>query len=66
MFREVTARRNPNLILMTLGTLPGRPDWGLLAVAVWTVACLVLHGLQLMQALAARRNGPLSSWMTEA
>ncbi len=65
LFRQVTARRNPNLILLTLGVLTGRPDWGLMAVAIWTILCLVLHGLQLMQALAARRSGPLVSWMTQ-
>lgn len=64
LFRQVTARRNPNLILLTLFALAGKPDWGLIAVALWTLACLVLHGLQLMQALSARRQGPLTSWMT--
>jgi phosphatidylglycerophosphate synthase len=64
LFRQVTARRNPNLILLTLFALIGKPDWGLIAVALWTVICLVLHGLQFMQALAARRLGPLTSWMT--
>ena len=65
LFRQVTARRNPNLILLTAGVLIGRPDWGLLAVAIWTLTCLVLHGLQLLQALNALRRGPLSSWMTQ-
>jgi len=64
LFRQVTARRNPNLILLTLGVLIGRPDWGLLAVATWTIACLILHALQLLQALNAQRRGPLTSWMT--
>lgn len=64
LFRQVTARRNPNLILLSLSLLIGRPDWGLIAVAIWTVACLVLHALQLAQALAARKRGPLTSWMT--
>jgi phosphatidylglycerophosphate synthase len=64
LFRQVTARRNPNLLLLTLFALAGKPDWGLIAVALWTVICLVLHGLQLVQALAARRHGPLTSWMT--
>jgi phosphatidylglycerophosphate synthase len=63
LFRQVTARRNPNLILLTIGTVMGRPDWGLLAVAGWTALCLALHGLQLAQALGARRHGPLTSWM---
>ncbi len=65
LFRQVTARRNPNLILLTLGVLIGRPGWGLLAVAIWTLLCLVLHALQFLQALAARRRGPLTSWMMQ-
>ncbi len=66
LFRQITARRNPNLILLTLGTLIGKPDWGLLAVAAWTIICLLLHGLQLLQAFAAKKNsGPLVSWMTQ-
>jgi len=66
LFRQITARRNPNLILLTLSLPFGRPDLGLMAVAAWTVICLILHGLQLAQALAARRRGPLASWMTRA
>ncbi|NJM29672.1 MAG: CDP-alcohol phosphatidyltransferase family protein [Rhizobiales bacterium] len=64
-FRQITARRNPNLILLTLSLLVGRPDWGLIAVAAWTVVCLVLHGIQLLQAFAASRAGPLVSWMAK-
>ena len=69
LFRQVTARRNPNLIILTLAVVLRRPDLGLLAVAAWTLICLVLHGLQLAQALAAKRKqggGPLISWMTKA
>ncbi len=62
-FRLVTARRNPNLLLLTLFTAFGRPDLGLAAVALWTVACLLLHVLQLWQGLAAARRGKLRSWM---
>lgn len=65
VFRQITARRNPNLVILTAFTLLGRPDWGLIAVAWWTVICLVLHGLQLIQALAAKRSGPLESWMAK-
>ena len=63
-FRQITARRNPNLLILTAFTLIGWPDWGLLAVAVWTGICLVLHGLQLLQAFAAKKQQPLKSWMT--
>ena len=62
-FRLITARRNPNLLLLTLGALAGRPDLGMLAVAVWTVASLLVHTVQIVQALAARRAGPLVSWL---
>lgn len=64
LFRQITARRNPNLLLLSASLLIGRPDWGLIAVAVWTVVCLILHAVQLMQALAAKRRSPLVSWMT--
>jgi phosphatidylglycerophosphate synthase len=63
LFRQITARRNPNLILLTIFTLMAKPDWGLIAVALWTAICLVLHGAQLLQAFAARKHGPLTSWM---
>ena len=63
-FRQITARRNPNLILLTIGTIIQRPDWGLIAVAAWTGICLVVHGLQLLQAFAAKSKAPLQSWMS--
>jgi phosphatidylglycerophosphate synthase len=63
-FRQITARRNPNLAILTLATLLGRPDLGLIAVAAWTAICFILHVIQLAQAFAAKRQrGPLSSWM---
>ena len=63
-FRQITARRNPNLAILTIATLLGRPDWGLIAVAAWTALCFVLHVIQLAQAFAVKRqSGPLSSWM---
>lgn len=64
LFRQVTARRNPNLVLLTLFTLLQRPDWGLLAVAAWTALCLALHAVQLAQGFAAKPKGEaLQSWM---
>lgn len=65
-FRQITARRNPNLILLTLFTLVQRPDWGLIAVAAWTGICFALHVIQLLQAYAKKgKSGTLSSWMTK-
>src|SRR3546814_19444603 len=60
-FRLVTARRNPNLLLLTLFTAAGRPDLGLAAVAMWTAACMLLHLLQLAQEMDPARGGKLRS-----
>jgi phosphatidylglycerophosphate synthase len=63
-FREITARRNPNLVLLTLSVIMGRPDLGLMAVAAWTAICFVLHAVQLLQAFVAKeRDGRIGSWM---
>ena len=64
-FRLITARRNPNLFLLTLGALAGRPDLGMLAVAWWTAASFLVHSVQIVQALGARRKGPLRSWLAQ-
>jgi len=61
--RLITARRNPNLLLLTASVLAGRPDLGILAVAVWTALCLVIHALRIVQAALERRRGPLRSWL---
>ena len=65
-FRLFTARRNPNLALMTVGAVAGRPDLGLVAVAVWTVLSLLFHFLRIAQALRqARAGAPVRSWLAE-
>lgn len=58
-FRTITARRNPNLILLSLATLMGRPDVGLVLVAVWTAVCIGFHTVRLLQALFQRWQGSL-------
>ncbi|HEX9953900.1 MAG TPA: CDP-alcohol phosphatidyltransferase family protein [Allosphingosinicella sp.] len=63
-FRLITARRNPNMVILLAFLIAGRPDWGLIAVAGWTVASLLVHGVQLVQALAVRAKGrPVTSWL---
>ena len=42
-FRLITARRNPNLLLLTASMLFGRPDLGIIAVAAWTALSLLVH-----------------------
>jgi phosphatidylglycerophosphate synthase len=65
-FRLITGRRNPNLILLTLGLLAGRPDLGLLAVTLWTVASSVFLVMRLVMGFCAcQRSGPLRSWFLE-
>ena len=63
-FRLITARRNPNLLLLTAAVLVGRPDLGILAVAVWTVLSLIVHAVRIVQAAIERRHGPLRSWLS--
>jgi len=57
LFRTITARRNPNLILLSVGWLGGRPDLGLVMLALWTLASLAFHALRLGQAEARRARG---------
>jgi phosphatidylglycerophosphate synthase len=62
-FRLITARRNPNLIILTLACLVGRPDVGMLLVAVWTAISFVVHLVQVLQAALAPR-GAVVSWLS--
>jgi hypothetical protein len=64
-FRLITARRNPNLIILTVAALVGEHDDGIVMVAVWTFVCLIVHAVQIVQGLWARRNGPLTSWLSQ-
>ncbi|MEQ6333319.1 CDP-alcohol phosphatidyltransferase family protein [Sphingobium sp. MK2] len=66
-FRLVTARRNPNMVILFVALLLGRPDIGLVALAWWTVISLVVHAVRLAQAYGVKRSGrPIVSWMDEA
>lgn len=66
-FRLITARRNPNIALLLPFAAVGRPDWGFLALAAWCVVSLVVHLVQLGQALIARARGrPVTSWLDQA
>ncbi len=62
-FRLIVARRNPNLIILTLFWIFGRPDIGLLLVVIWTVAAVPVHLLQIYQAELQRKARPLTSWL---
>ena len=66
-FRLITARRNPNLILLTTGFLFGRPDLGLVAVTFWTVLTTLLLMARLGYAAYVRvkLGQPLRSWLVD-
>ena len=63
-FRLITARRNPNMVILLASLIVGRPDWGLVGVAAWTLISLVVHLVQLVQAMTAKAAGrPVASWL---
>jgi phosphatidylglycerophosphate synthase len=63
-FRLITARRNPNMVILFVATLFGRPDVGLIAITWWTLLSCLFHAVRLGQAeLAHRRGAPIRSWM---
>ena len=65
-FRLITARRNPNMIILIISMLFSRPDWGLLGVAAWTALSLLFHIIQLVQAeIIVSRGGKITSWMEQ-
>ena len=63
-FRLVTARRNPNMVILVASLIIGRPDMGLELVALWTLVSLIFHAVRLAQANArAERGRKLVSWL---
>jgi phosphatidylglycerophosphate synthase len=65
-FRLITGRRNPNLILLTLGLIFLQPDMGLLAVTIWTLASSVFLLVRLIMGFITRMSkGPLRSWFLD-
>lgn len=66
-FRLITARRNPNMVILFVSLLFARPDIGLVAVAWWTVLSCAVHAVRLVQARAQASAGkPVTSWLSEA
>ncbi|HEX2796927.1 MAG TPA: CDP-alcohol phosphatidyltransferase family protein [Immundisolibacter sp.] len=63
--RLITARRNPNLLLLTLCALIGQPALGLWLVAGWTVLSTLLLWVRVGQGVVARQGGPLVSWLEQ-
>lgn len=62
--RLIIARRNPNLVLLTVALVAGRPDVGLYAVAAWTAVSTVYLAARLLQGTFLRlTRGPIESWL---
>lgn len=63
-FRLITARRNPNMVILFAATLAQRPDIGLIAVAWWTVLSCLFHAVRLVQAMGREKRGEtITSWL---
>jgi phosphatidylglycerophosphate synthase len=63
-FRLITARRNPNMVILVAALLFRRPDTGLVLVALWTILSLIFHAVRLAQASEqAARGRPITSWL---
>lgn len=66
-FRLITARRNPNMLILVVSLLFGRPDLGLIAIAWWTVLSLLVHVIQVIQLIHALKSGrEITSWLEQA
>lgn len=64
-FRLILARRNPNMIMLTLCWGLGRPDIGLLLVIIWTTVTFFVHIVQVFQAeWECARGRKVSSWLS--
>jgi hypothetical protein len=64
-FRLITARRNPNMVILVGSLVFGRPDVGLQLVALWTILSLIFHAVRLAMANGrADRGRQIISWLS--
>ena len=64
-FRLITARRNPNIVILLIATLLGAPIMGFLLVALWTVLSLLFHAVRITQGFLLQDENGLRSYLTE-
>jgi len=65
-FRLITARRNPNMVILVASLVLARPDLGIIAVAWWTIISLAVHVVQVIQLSQARKSGrAITSWLEQ-
>ncbi len=64
--RLITARRNPNMILLTFSWFIDRPDIGLFLVVIWhLVSTVILSGRLYSAWLTWKHQGKLVSWLAD-
>jgi phosphatidylglycerophosphate synthase len=64
-FRLITARRNPNMVILFVSLMFRRPDVGLQLVALWTIVSLIFHAVRLAMANGrAERGRQIISWLS--
>jgi phosphatidylglycerophosphate synthase len=62
--RLITARRNPNLVILTISLFYNRPDVGLLLVVLWhVISTLVLMARAFVAYKQRTQSGGLSPWL---
>ncbi len=63
--RLITARRNPNMVILVAALIFARPDVGLELVAAWTIVSLIFHAVRMAQAQGDSARGvPITSWLS--
>lgn len=64
--RLITARRNPNLLLLTYGWLTDQPALGLILVVIWHIASTAFLAWRLLTAWRIKqKEGTLKSWLQD-
>jgi len=64
--RLITARRNPNMVILSLAYLAARPDLGLYLVLIWhSVSSLFLAWRLVLAWRTKQREGALVSWLEQ-
>ena len=62
--RLITARRNPSLLILTIGVLFAAPDQGFVVLVLWTVLSTLFLAYRLVVGVLERlKTGPLISWL---
>ena len=65
-FRLITARRNSNLIILTICAAMGAYDLGIFIVALWTIISTIILTIRLFAAYGVKKKqGQLTSWLTQ-